>query len=123
MLFKSFPLFLCSFFSLSHPGIILGTGLSGMADKFDETPAKIVIPYTDIPYFAKSTVPGHAGNLVLGYIGKVPVICMQGRFHYYEGYTPAQVTYPVRVMAKMGICALIVSNAAGCVFISIPFFY
>ena len=86
-----------------------------MGEKFDATPAKIVIPYSEVPYFARSTVPGHAGNLILGYIGGVPVICMQGRFHYYEGYSMAQVTYPVRVMAKIGISCLVVSNAAGCV--------
>lgn len=94
-------------------GIILGTGLNGMAEKFDESPAKIVIPYSEIPHFAKSTVVGHAGNLILGHIGGIPVICMQGRFHFYEGYTMKQVTYPIRVMAKIGILGLVVSNAAG----------
>ncbi|KAH7830700.1 purine nucleoside phosphorylase [Monocercomonoides exilis] len=95
-------------------GIILGTGLSGMGEQLDESPAKIVMPYAEVPHFAKSTVIGHAGNLLLGYINGVPVMCMQGRFHYYEGYSLNQVTYPVRVMAKMGVKGLVVSNAAGC---------
>ncbi|KAK2952411.1 putative Purine nucleoside phosphorylase 1 [Blattamonas nauphoetae] len=96
-------------------GIILGTGLSGMGDQLDATPAKIVIPYSEVPNFAVSTVAGHAGNLILGHINGVPVVCMQGRFHYYEGYSMGVVTFPVRVMAKLGIQILIVSNAAGCV--------
>jgi purine-nucleoside phosphorylase len=95
-------------------GIILGTGLSGMGDQLDESPPKVVIPYSEVPHFAKSTVIGHAGNLLLGYINKIPVVCMQGRFHFYEGYSMDVLTYPVRVMAKMGIKGLVVSNAAGC---------
>ncbi|KAA6382466.1 MAG: purine-nucleoside phosphorylase [Streblomastix strix] len=95
-------------------GIILGTGLSGMGTQLDATPAPTVIPYSDIPHFARSTVQGHAGNLILGNINGVPVICMQGRFHYYEGWSMKQITYPVRVFAFLGVKILIVSNAAGC---------
>jgi purine-nucleoside phosphorylase len=84
-----------------------------MGDQLDASPPKVVIPYSEVPHFAKSTVPGHAGNLLLGFIRGIPVVCMQGRFHFYEGYDLKQVTYPVRVMAKMGVKGLVVSNAAG----------
>ncbi len=91
-------------------GIILGTGLSGMADNLEE---KFVIPYSDIPGFMKSTAPSHSGNLVYGLLRGVPVLFLQGRFHFYEGYRMEQVVFPVRVMAKMGIQTLIVTNASG----------
>ncbi len=91
-------------------GIILGTGLGGFADKID---AVYSIPYSDIPNMPVSTVEGHAGRLIFGTIGSRRVVAMQGRFHYYEGYTMQQVTFPVRVLAKLGIDYLFVSNASG----------
>ena len=90
--------------------IILGTGLGGFADNID---VAYSIPYGDIPNRPVSTVQGHAGRLIFGTIGSVKVVAMQGRFHYYEGYTMKQVTFPVRVLAKLGIDYLFVSNASG----------
>lgn len=91
-------------------GIVLGTGLSGMADSVGSA---LVIPYESIPGFVRSTAPEHKGNLVFGYIEGKPVLMMQGRFHYYEGYEMAQVIFPIRVMSMLGIADLIVTNASG----------
>lgn len=91
-------------------GIILGTGLGGLADKIK---VHKKVPYEDIPHFPVSTVKGHSGQLVFGELGGKQVMAMQGRFHYYEGYTLQEVTFPVRVMKLMGIERLIVSNASG----------
>lgn len=91
-------------------GIIAGSGLGGLGDGLDSAQ---VFPYGDIPQFPQSTVAGHAGRLVLGRLGNVPVVVMQGRFHFYEGHSMYRVTLPVRVMATMGIEVLIVTNAAG----------
>lgn len=91
-------------------GIILGSGLGGLVDLMENT---TVIPYETIPNFPRSTVAGHAGNLVFGYLGKQAVLAMQGRFHYYEGFSMRDVTYPVYVMKQLGIESLIVTNAAG----------
>ena len=91
-------------------GIILGTGLGGFAR---EVEAEATIPYVDIPNFPRSTAIGHKGQLVCGLCNGVPVATMEGRFHSYEGYSLKQVTLPVRVMHKLGIELLIVSNAAG----------
>ena len=91
-------------------GIILGTGLGGVADCIENP---FVLDYADIPGFPVSTVEGHCGRLIFGMLGGRRVVAMQGRFHYYEGYTPQQVVFPVRVMKMLGIRALIVSNAAG----------
>lgn len=91
-------------------GLILGSGLGVLADEINN---KTVIQYKDIPHFPESTVAGHKGQLVVGTIEGKPVIAMQGRFHYYEGYTMEQVTFPVRVFKQMGIEALILTNAAG----------
>ncbi|HOM26325.1 MAG TPA: purine-nucleoside phosphorylase [bacterium] len=91
-------------------GIILGTGLGALAEKIEES---IIIPYKEIPYFPMSTVETHLGNLVIGKIGNKNVVAMQGRFHLYEGYTPYQVVFPIRVMKLLGINTLIESNAAG----------
>lgn len=91
-------------------GIILGTGLGGLAEKITE---QIILPYTDIPNFPVSTVEGHSGMLIFGKLGGKKVVAMKGRFHYYEGYTPQQVIFPVRVMKLLGIQYLFVSNAAG----------
>ena len=81
-------------------GIILGSGLGRLADVI-ENPA--IIPYHDIPHFKTSTAIGHKGNLIIGQLGGKTIVAMQGRFHYYEGYTMQEVTYPVRVMATMGV--------------------
>src|SRR4051812_27893666 len=93
-----------------HVGIILGSGLGGLVDRVE---AEVAIPYASIPHFPKSTVEGHAGNLILGRLGGKPVVLMAGRFHYYEGYNMDEVTFPVRVMKGLGVKDLIVSNAAG----------
>ena len=91
-------------------GIVLGSGLGKLADCIED---QKVIPYKDIPGFPVSTAIGHKGNMIIGTLGGKVVMAMQGRFHYYEGYSMWQVTMPVRVMAKMGIKYLFVSNAAG----------
>lgn len=91
-------------------GIILGTGLSPLADDIE---SDIVVPYGDIPHFPVSTVEGHKGNLMFGSLSGKDVVAMQGRVHYYEGYSMQDVTYPVRVMKILGVDALIVSNASG----------
>ncbi|GHT11136.1 purine nucleoside phosphorylase [Bacteroidia bacterium] len=91
-------------------GIILGTGLGDLANNITE---KKEIPYEDIPHFPVSTVAGHSGKLIVGKLGGKPVLAMQGRFHFYEGYSMKEVTYPVRVMQLLGFKYLFVSNAAG----------
>jgi purine-nucleoside phosphorylase len=91
-------------------GIILGSGLGALVDHITE---KREISYEEIPHFPVSTVEGHSGKLIIGQLGGKPVIALQGRFHYYEGYDMKQVTYPVRVMQLLGIEYLFVSNAAG----------
>ena len=90
--------------------IILGSGLGGLVNEID---IELTIPYCDIPYFPISTVDGHSGQLIIGQLGGKTVLAMQGRFHYYEGYSMKQVTFPVRVMKQMGINTLFVSNASG----------
>jgi purine-nucleoside phosphorylase len=90
--------------------IILGSGLGTLADRIAN---RTVIPYAEIPHFVRSTAAGHAGCLVAGTLGGRDVLAMQGRFHYYEGYTMREVTFPVRVMKLLGIRNLLVSNAAG----------
>ena len=92
--------------------IILGSGLGLMADHITD---QLVIPYAGIPNFKRSTAIGHKGNLIFGTLGGKNVMAMQGRFHYYEGYTMQEVTFPVRVMARLGVKMLFVSNAAGAV--------
>ncbi len=91
-------------------GLILGTGLGALAREID---AEATIPYPEIPYFPQSTVKGHAGQLVCGRLAGRSVMAMEGRFHVYEGYTAAQVTFPIRVMKELGCRFLVVSNAAG----------
>lgn len=90
--------------------LVLGSGLGGFADEFADARA---IPYGEIPGFATSTAEGHAGRLVIGKVGLVPVIAMQGRVHFYEGYTLEEVTFPIRVFKLLGIKRLILTNAAG----------
>ena len=91
-------------------GIILGSGLGGLADNIQVIAQ---LDYKDIPGFPVSTVAGHAGRLIFGMLGGKRVVAMQGRFHYYEGYTPQQVVFPVRVLKMLGIEYLFVSNAGG----------
>ncbi len=91
-------------------GIILGSGLGSFADLIEE---KIAIPYQEIPHFPISTVEGHAGQWVFGKVDGRPIVVMQGRFHYYEGYEMHEVTFPIRVMQGLGIKGLLVTNAAG----------
>jgi len=91
-------------------GLILGSGLGELANEAEN---KIEIPYEDIPFFPVSTVEGHAGQLVYGDLGGKKVLAMQGRFHYYEGYSMKEVTFPVRVMEALGVHSLLVTNAAG----------
>ena len=96
--------------NLPDTAIILGTGLGALVDHIED---KKYIPYSEIPNFPVSTVEGHSGNLIFGRLGSRPVMAMQGRFHYYEGYDMKQVTFPIRVMKALGISTLFVSNAAG----------
>lgn len=91
-------------------GIILGSGLSGIAEVLEN---KKVFHYSDIPEFPVSTAPGHKGELIFGKLGKNEVVLMNGRFHYYEGYDMKTVTFPIRVMQMMGVEYLFITNAAG----------
>src|ERR1700684_1883241 len=91
-------------------GLVLGSGLGGFADDLSEATR---IPYANIPSFPRSTAAGHAGQLVIGKVGDVPVAAMQGRVHLYEGYSAKEVAFPTRVLGRMGIRALILTNAAG----------
>ena len=91
-------------------GIILGTGLGRLAEEID---ARETVPYGEIPEMPVSTVESHDGRLIAGTLRGVPVLAMQGRFHLYEGYTPQEITRPVRVMAELGVETLLISNAAG----------
>jgi purine-nucleoside phosphorylase len=91
-------------------GLVLGSGLGGFADALSQATR---IPYTDIPSFPRSTAVGHAGQMVIGNSGAVAVAAMQGRVHLYEGYSPGEVAFPTRVLGRMGIRALILTNAAG----------
>lgn len=93
-------------------GIILGTGLGALVNDVD---IETGVPYEEIPHFPVSTVEGHKGRLIFGYLSGVPVVIMQGRFHYYEGYSMQQITFPVRVMKLLGIKNLLISNAAGAI--------
>jgi purine-nucleoside phosphorylase len=91
-------------------GIVLGSGLGAVADAVTHP---VFIPYVEIPHFPQSTVIGHSGRIVAGLLGGVPVVVMQGRVHSYEGYSPAQVTFPMRVLGALGLRAVILTNAAG----------
>ena len=91
-------------------GLVLGSGLGDFADTLEDA---VRIPYSEIPYFPVSTAPGHAGNLVVGRRCGQVVAALQGRFHFYEGYTMQTLTLPIRVMAKLGVKNLVLTNAAG----------
>ena len=91
-------------------GIILGTGLGSLAKEIE---TDVTLPYDEIPNFPSSTVESHAGRLVCGKLAGVPVLAMEGRFHLYEGYSPQEITFPVRLMKAMGCGTLVVSNACG----------
>ena len=95
---------------LPEAAIVLGSGLGGFADSLEDA---VILPYEEIPGFAVSTAPGHKGQMVLGKKKGRYVLCLQGRFHYYEGYTMAQIVYPVRVIKALGTPKLILTNSCG----------
>lgn len=90
--------------------LVLGSGLGSFADRLTDS---VRLPYHDIPHFPRSTAEGHAGQLVIGTLGHAQVACMQGRVHMYEGYTPRESTFPIRVFGRLGIKALVLTNAGG----------
>jgi purine-nucleoside phosphorylase len=91
-------------------GVVLGSGLGSVANAVTEA---VIVPYGEIPHFPQSTVEGHSGRIVAGRLGGAPVIIMQGRVHAYEGYSPAEVTFPMRVLGMLGVQAVVLTNAAG----------
>ncbi|MGB9885902.1 MAG: purine-nucleoside phosphorylase [Moorellales bacterium] len=91
-------------------GLVLGSGLGEVVESLE---VKVTVPFSEVPHFPPVTVPGHQGRLLAGYWGRWPVLVFQGRFHYYEGYSLAQVTFPVRILAALGAKAIILTNAAG----------
>ncbi|HTU41991.1 MAG TPA: purine-nucleoside phosphorylase [Candidatus Aquilonibacter sp.] len=91
-------------------GLVLGSGLGSFADSLS---GSVRIPYREIPDFPRSTAIGHAGQMVIGNSGNVPVVAMQGRVHLYEGYSPQQIAFPIRVFGRMGVRAVVLTNAAG----------
>lgn len=93
-----------------YTGVVLGTGLGGFST---EMSIEYTIPYTNIPGFPTATVEFHKGNLLVGHVDEKPVVAMQGRFHFYEGYTMQQITFPIRVLKALGVHQLLMSNAAG----------
>lgn len=97
--------------------LILGSGLGSLAESIMDP---IAVPYGDIPYWPRSTAPGHAGRLVFGKLEGVDTVVMQGRVHYYEGYSMQEVVFPIRVLGKIGIKTLIVTNASGGINTDIP---
>ena len=103
--------FICGKTSL-HPklALVLGSGLGAFADELEE---RTILPYSSIPHFPVSAAEGHAGNLVVGKVGNIPVAVMQGRVHYYEGHSMLRVTFPMRVFCRMGIKGVLLTNAAG----------
>ncbi|MCK5070017.1 MAG: purine-nucleoside phosphorylase, partial [Desulfocapsa sp.] len=90
--------------------IQLGTGLGHFGDKIESV---LTLPYSEIPHFPQSTVDSHSGNLILGYLGKKKVAVLQGRFHFYEGYSTKEVAFPIRVLSLLGAKTLLLTNAAG----------
>ena len=99
-------------FQSPKTGIVLGTGLGGL---IENCTIKLSIPYSDIPHFPISTVESHTGQLIFGEISGKPVVIMQGRFHYYEGYNAKEITFPIRVLKELGINHLLISNASGAI--------
>jgi purine-nucleoside phosphorylase len=99
----------------AHTGLVLGSGLGAFAGDLEES---VVIPYEEIPGFARSTVEGHAGQLVLGKVENIPVVAMRGRFHYYEGYSMDDVVFPMRTFGRLGIKTVVLTNASGGINIS-----
>jgi purine-nucleoside phosphorylase len=91
-------------------GIVLGSGLGAAAEAVEDA---VRVPYGEIPHFPQSTVEGHSGRIVAGALGGAPVAIMQGRVHFYEGYTPLEVTFPLRVLGALGVRAVVLTNAAG----------
>ena len=91
-------------------GIVLGSGLGAAAEAVNNP---VIVPYSEIPHFPQSTVEGHSGRIVAGLLGGAPVIIMQGRVHFYEGYSPLEVTFPMRVLGTLGVRAVVLTNAAG----------
>ena len=98
----------CAF--VPDAGIVLGSGLGNFASEIETVCA---IPYSEIPHFPVSTVEGHSGKLIFGYVAGKKIVAMAGRFHFYEGYTPQQVVFPIRVLKMLGIKVILISNAAG----------
>jgi purine-nucleoside phosphorylase len=99
----------------ARTAMVLGSGLGAFAGDLEEP---VVIPYEEIPGFARSTVEGHAGQLVLGKVENIPVVAMRGRFHYYEGYTMEDVVFPIRTFGRLGIKTVVLTNASGGINIS-----
>jgi len=91
-------------------GMVLGSGLGAAATAVRDP---VIVPYAEIPHFPQSTVQGHSGRIVAGRLGDIPVAILQGRVHFYEGYSPAQVTFPMRVLGALGLRAVVLTNAAG----------
>jgi purine-nucleoside phosphorylase len=91
-------------------GIVLGSGLGAFAERLEQA---VAIPFAEIPRFPETTAPGHSGRLVMGNVGGVPVAVMQGRVHRYEGYSPSEVVFPIRVLGRLGVRTLVLTNAAG----------
>jgi purine-nucleoside phosphorylase len=91
-------------------GIVLGSGLGAAAEAVEDA---VRVPYGEIPHFPQSTVEGHSGRLVAGALGGAPVVILQGRVHFYEGYSPREVTFPLRVLGALGVRAVVLTNAAG----------
>lgn len=91
-------------------GLILGSGLGSFSKHIQ---IETSIPYKDIPHFLTPSIEGHSGNMIFGYVGKTPIVCLQGRIHYYEGHSIQEIVYPMRTLGKLGIKSLFVTNAAG----------
>ena len=91
-------------------GLVLGSGLGAFADELTD---RVLLPYSGVPHFPVSSAEGHAGNLVIGKVGAIPVVVMQGRVHYYEGQSMLRVTFPMRVLCRLGIKGVLLTNAAG----------